>query len=1009
MTLVEAVLRQSDLSPASTSASPPPMLLRQLSKKEALDAADGGMPVDVRAIHTQSVLATDHLVHRHEEPDLSEALELMNSQDFSTSLKQHTLDSMGRLLDDYIRRTFDAFLATAPAPPASSSSSRSSASLVVATAKHPPALAGMLDGLRQEAVQLVMEFLDNRVGQDRESFLSMKRALVKEVHNAREVTHLFLHSLEQATTQKKLESVALMQKEYEAALDREKAALGDSIARLSSSYDTLWTLREISKKDIESLEGTIKVLKAESEQDREAHEKKVKKMKEDYREALDVAKNEQIFLKRAQDGTLNGDSDDDEDGEPEPEPVCESCEALREKLAVAETELRIANAVYSMKTAPPPKLVTESPTAVKTKKGHGLRSSHGPFKRGDTSGDDDEQSVATAGGRKERSKSRASNNKVPGIGGIGGGGGGGRPTSRQSARKGSVGGAYGRHKKGGGTSGITSALNSARRHVNDAAAADDDDESDVASVGSTADVAARPKPNRSKHTSFDSNMSDRSEDLDLSSMDRGHAGRGAPKFGGLVLETAEQTDGMHRIVTHFRLDPAAIPAVAKALADGYINRRPPPKDDAATQTQDSVDDLLRTYLEATKEVVRVGTSRMHVPVMHSLTKPSRDRNNPHLIISPPCIWRRPTPCGRAKGGSRRSKRPARSSRSACRCWSPSCARAPTCTTCRYAPLDVCVAARRAASYDVRLTPMRPCRLSTPLCTRIQMQLKERNLLLVEVTDQLTVARKKLLREQRIRNHIVKHDAPVVGLDRSPAYRREYALPVLKLDHASHAPMSPEGSTFLTGLSSGPASAAGDWSVDDRSMGSWSVALSSLKNVQSPAPDRSPSPSPGGNGRRPSTTSGNSVSTTSNLRRELRRSMARVAEGERQLPDAATAASSGAATIANSTTNFVDSHLFAKQARITDEAGHKAVAIRHNGLVTQEVSQVVSAINSDPRGKIPDQKMAELKLVRAQMVSILAHQVVDKKQRPVMLATAAAADEQRRGRGMALRSPPSSSY
>ena len=328
MTLVEAVLRQSG-DPPSTASPTRPTILRQLSEKEDL------MPPEVHAIQTQPVLATDRLA-RHEEPDLSDAMATMHSQDFSTSLKQRTLSSMGRLLDDYIRRTFDAFLATAPvvaAPPPSSSSSRysSSSSSSSSTAAKPPALAGMLDGLRQEAVKLVMEFLDDRVGQDRESFLSMKRTLVKEVHNAREVTHLFLSSLEQATTQKKLESVALMQKEYGAALEREKAALGDSITRLSSSYDTLWTLHEISKKDNATLDATVKRLETELEHERDTHEKKVKKLKEDYREALDVAKNEQIFLKRAQDGTLHGDSDDEEDGgEPQPEPVCESCEKLRE-------------------------------------------------------------------------------------------------------------------------------------------------------------------------------------------------------------------------------------------------------------------------------------------------------------------------------------------------------------------------------------------------------------------------------------------------------------------------------------------------------------------------------------------------------------------------------------------------------------------------------------------------------------------------------------------------------
>jgi hypothetical protein len=100
---------------------------------------------------------------------------------------------------------------------------------------------------------------------------------------------------------------------------------------------------------------------------------------------------------------------------------------------------------------------------------------------------------------------------------------------------------------------------------------------------------------------------------------------------------------------------------------------------------------------------------------------------------------------------------------------------------------------------------------------------------------------------------------------------------------------------------------------------------------------------------------------------------------------------------------IDSHMFAKQHRINDEAGHKSVGIFSPGI--RDTGNIISLINSSPDGKIADERMSELRNVRAHMVHLLAQKVVDKK-KPLMLATAKAADDIRRGRVALLRSPMS---
>ena len=206
-------------------------------------------------------------------------------------------------------------------------------------------------------------------------------------------------------------------------------------------------------------------------------------------------------------------------------------------------------------------------------------------------------------------------------------------------------------------------------------------------------------------------MSDNSEDLDLNSLRRRKEDRDSRDH--LSTEEAEQANAIAGIVDYckYRMDPDSMLDFARELRAGRV-RCMIPTEDGVTQTSDSVDDLLRTYLEATKEV-----SAMYLETSESL---------------------------------------------------------------KVSESKVEYLEEAKAHLDKRLAY-----LETKLKHGEEMhdlQLKERNLLLVELTDQLTVARRKIIKEQKIREHIIRNDAAVHGLDRSPIHRKEYTpLPILKLD------------------------------------------------------------------------------------------------------------------------------------------------------------------------------------------------------------------------------------
>ena len=152
----------------------------------------------------------------------------------------------------------------------------------------------------------------------------------------------------------------------------------------------------------------------------------------------------------------------------------------------------------------------------------------------------------------------------------------------------------------------------------------------------------------------------------------------------------------------------------------------------------------------------------------------------------------------------------------------------------------------------------------------------------------------------------------------------------------------------------------------------------------------------GQGRRYSTSGGNSVSFATNVRYELRKGM-RNAAGDSTEP-----------TPSSSSPYAIDSHKFAKQSRIKDEAGHRSVMISTDqelhGL--EDMSTIIDTINSDPKGKMSDDRMDELRNVRQQILTLLASKVVAKKKPPPALATSKAKGEHFRGRALNLKSLPS---
>ena len=416
-----------------------PMMRRQISK-EAL--------AELEEVDLNDTMAYVDL----DEPNLDPLQQLVDTQEFNDAMRTQTLSSMYTLLDNYMQRMLDPYLSVDLSSPLS--------------------LRETFTKLRKEMMQLVIEFLDDRLVQDRESFLNMKKILVKEVHNARETTHLYLNAVELATNQKKFETVKLVQKGYQQLMERERTTISSEVQRLTTQYNSLFSLNEYSKKEVAHLEHTVTSLESKIIQMTESHHMELTKLQEHHQEELDIAKSEQLFLKRAQDleaGLLEDEFADKD----EPEIPCDNCresyDGLSKKIAELQAEIRMADAVYQMKTTPAPKATSHHPTETTPKSMTRKR----PAK------ETNEEAII----KQKAAGKKTVTNKVPGSRQSSVSGAGHRPSSStghasQSHRKKKGG-------KGGDASRSSSRQNSARgeRGVNDYTD-DDDGDSDTSSINS---------------------------------------------------------------------------------------------------------------------------------------------------------------------------------------------------------------------------------------------------------------------------------------------------------------------------------------------------------------------------------------------------------------------------------------------------------------------------------------------------------------------------------------------
>ena len=377
-----------------------PMMRRQISKEALAELEEAFTETDMTYVDL-------------DEPDLGSVQQLVDAQEFNDAMRTQTLTSMYTLLDSYMQRMLAPYLSV--------------------DINSPMTLKDTFTKMRKEMMQLVIEFLDDRLVQDRESFLSMKKVLVKEVHNARETTHLYLNAVELAANQKKFESVSLVKKNYHQLMERERGVISTEVQRLTSQYDSLFALNEYTNMEMTKLEDTVTSLESRIIQMTESHHMELTKLLEHHQEQLDIAKSEQIFLKRAQDmeaGLLEDEFADKEEDIPPCDNCKEAYDALAKKIAELQAEIRMADAVYQMKTAPPPKAASH----------HASETSPKSTTRKKVKETSEEAIIKQRAAAQIR---KAVTNKIPGSRqpSVGGGGSGHRPssstaTNAQSHRKG---------------------------------------------------------------------------------------------------------------------------------------------------------------------------------------------------------------------------------------------------------------------------------------------------------------------------------------------------------------------------------------------------------------------------------------------------------------------------------------------------------------------------------------------------------------------------------------------
>jgi hypothetical protein len=259
MTLVESVLRatappgaSSDAAAVDVAAAPPvaaDVFAEVLKENDEPEVTDDASLVQVDV----------------PEPDFA-TLEgqLSTSFEFPAAMKAKTLYAMQTLIDDYVHRTLDRALDDAALTPHSRAG-----------------VEPVFHELRKTTVSLVMDFLDERLVQDRQSYLEMKHMMVKELHTTREAAHLYLRRVREASFEKKRASVAVIRQQYREKLGREKDAIAGHMQGLKDAYAALWTLHSTCKDDINRLETTVRGLEGQVKYMTEDHKRQIKQINDE--------------------------------------------------------------------------------------------------------------------------------------------------------------------------------------------------------------------------------------------------------------------------------------------------------------------------------------------------------------------------------------------------------------------------------------------------------------------------------------------------------------------------------------------------------------------------------------------------------------------------------------------------------------------------------------------------------------------------------------------------------
>ena len=280
------------------------------------------------------------------EPDFAPLAAAVASEEFDTLLRTKTLKSTSALLNDYLKRTFEAFLSKfheidGDILPIELRTQRSQK------------LFDLFENLRTDCLELVMDFLDDRLVQDRESYLQMKSKILKTLHDARDMFSIYRRNLDIAVDERKLEFERVLKMKYDAEMQRQLSINIDELILLRFQSSCFQTLQEDKLEEIASLEAeiqnhlkSIETLKAE-------HIVDLQKLKVYHQEQRDILKSEMLL--NANKGFDDISTDDEREEEVEEfvsktiEP-CIQCEDMRNQISELQISIRLLESSLAEKS-----------------------------------------------------------------------------------------------------------------------------------------------------------------------------------------------------------------------------------------------------------------------------------------------------------------------------------------------------------------------------------------------------------------------------------------------------------------------------------------------------------------------------------------------------------------------------------------------------------------------------------------------------------------------------------